>query len=47
MHLSGNRKKNPACADCFAINGSIDNLDQHAEAILEKLDLERSAVVAS
>lgn len=44
MHLSGNRKKNPACADCSAINGWIDNIDAHAEAVLEKLDLERAAL---
>jgi Radical SAM superfamily/Iron-sulfur cluster-binding domain len=47
MHLTGNRKNNPACADCFAINGSIDNLDPHAEAILARLDRERAAVASN
>jgi len=41
MHLEGKRHLNKACADCFAINGSIDNLDPHATLILEKINSQR------
>lgn len=41
MHLTGERKLNPACADCFALNGLPDNIDPYAGEILAKLERQR------
>jgi radical SAM protein with 4Fe4S-binding SPASM domain len=37
MHLTHNRKDNKSCANCFSINGWIDNIDPHADEILQRL----------
>jgi radical SAM protein with 4Fe4S-binding SPASM domain len=42
MHLTGRRRENEACSDCFAINGSIDNLDAHAKEILRRIEISNS-----
>ena len=41
MHLTGNRKDNKSCAECFSINGWIDNVDEHSDEILKRLTLLR------
>lgn len=37
MHLEGRRSENEACANCYYIKCSPDNIDEHRQEILEKI----------